>query len=812
MNPEYRPSRSEGDQEDLSQPKESLESLRAERDTAIRAAQDAVYNTTRLTRLLTILSEPAPLPVLLDRLLTTLSELFSADVVALLDPVGTGSFIPLAAVGLPEDLLNIKFYEDNRGYLSGCMETRSVIPISSARADPKIEPQLHAQEIETAVWVPVAGSSSPRGALLLARCNPTVFSNTDIALLTTMSYRIGLVLEQSQHSNQIEQVEQFSRKLNRYLNQQSICDEAVQNFHKLIGADATILCIIENETGDWLITRNGIDSIKDQDWKGFSTHCFSRKYFLSSDPLYIAIEELTENKSIQSVIRKLVAIPLLIGDMLKGIFYIVRFSNILFDPDALRIAQLFAAQTTSALENARLYQTAREEIVKRKQVEEVLENLAFQDGLTGLTNRAFFVEKLQASLNKSKINSESVALIFLDMDDFKVINDSLGHETGDEVLKVIAKRISSCLRANDTAARLGGDEFTVLIENIRSTEQVIAIANRLLFTLKDPIVISGRNLYVNCSMGIAISNPQESDSEELLHKADQAMYEAKNHGKSCYTIYDDNISHKALARLEFESDLKSGLQRKEFQIYYQPIFSLPDRRIVKVEALLRWNHPEKGLLSPFEIIPMAEETGHFMEIGNWVLQESCRQIKTWTTEYPDHGNLSLCMNLSAQQIQFDSLAESISHCLIYNDLDPSKIIFEITEEGMVRDSGTTLNKLLKIRNLGTRLAIDDFGVEYANMEFLKKIPLDVLKIDRSFIHGIGKDKRDEVIIKSMVQLGKAFNLEVIGEGIESEEQLVFLSKLGCDQGQGRFFAPPSPADVIETYFLQKNGADLTRNN
>ncbi|MBK9923907.1 MAG: EAL domain-containing protein [Anaerolineales bacterium] len=785
--------------------RETMESIRAERDTAIQAAQVAVFNTTRLTRLLTILSEPAPIQSLLDRLLETLSELFVADIVVILDPVGSGSFSPLATLGIPEDMLHYRFSEEKDGYVITTMETGRPILLPLAKTDPKIESHLHELDIETAVCIPIAGSNTVRGVLFLARCRSHPFDKNDVELLTTMSYRIGLVIEQAQRSIQIEQIEQISRKISHHLDQLAICVDAVQSFHPIIGADASVLAVLDVDKDDFVVDRDGVDSLKHSVWKELAGHYLQGQYFVDHEPLYIPPQMIPDgNKNIKT----LVATPIFISGQLKGLLFAVRFSTILFGPDALKIAKLYAGQISAALENARLYQEARQELKKRQQVEKTLENLAFQDTLTGLANRTFFIKKLQNVLAYSEDSLDTVALIFLDLDNFKIVNDSLGHEIGDSVLKSVAGRILTCLRTEDLAARLGGDEFTILIENLRSLDQITLIARRILNVFRAPILIESRELYLNCSIGIAISFPGENDPEDLLRKADLAMYEAKGKGKGCYAIYDANMNDRAIARLELESELRFALQHNELQVYYQPIFSLSGYQIVEIEALLRWNHPSRGLILPTDIIPLAEETGLIIDIGKWLLREASLQIHSWNQKYGYLSSFSLSVNLSARQLHSSELVKDVQDAISYSQIAPSSLVLEITESSLIQDSETTMSRLTALRDIGVRMALDDFGVGYASLNYLKRFPVDILKIDRSFVQGIVSDERDKAIVRNMIDLGKAFGLKVVGEGIETQEQAMELTEMGCNLGQGFLYSAPLSAKAFEERFLTKNKVAL----
>ena len=440
------------------------------------------------------------------------------------------------------------------------------------------------------------------------------------------------------------------------------------------------------------------------------------------------------------------------------------------------------------------------DITERENYEKELTKLAYRDPLTGLSNRAHFIKKLQQSLTRASAEDHLVAVIFFDLDNFKIVNDSLGHDWGDKVLQVAADRVRACLRREDVAARFGGDEFTILIEDVSGLAQIIPVAKRLINVLSEPMQLDDRDLVISCSMGIAINTLNQEGqptAEELLRKADLAMYSAKSNGKGCYSIFDSHLNAVAMERLELETDLRRALRQHELRVYYQPIVSLATGHIVEVEALVRWQHPQRGLVLPADMIPLAEETGLIAEIGQWVLEEAGRQVGIWQKFQSIHPPLRLSVNLSAWQFRHGTLLKDIETALYKSGLSPSDLTLEITEGSLIHDPANIATQLLALRNTGVRLAIDDFGTGYASLSFLKEFPFDTLKIGRSFVQGIVRDRRDKAIVKSMIELASAFDLDVIGEGIETENQATQLKSLGCNHGQGFLFAAPCSADDFE---------------
>jgi diguanylate cyclase (GGDEF)-like protein/PAS domain S-box-containing protein len=437
------------------------------------------------------------------------------------------------------------------------------------------------------------------------------------------------------------------------------------------------------------------------------------------------------------------------------------------------------------------------DITERKAFERDLQRLAFHDTLSGLPNRALFLDRLERALARADRYRRSIAVMFLDLDNFKVVNDSLGHEIGDQLLTAVARRLRECLREEDTAARLGGDELAVLLEEVVDEESVVEIARRISDTMTEPIVLNGRELFPTFSIGIALSTPGHDRPDTLLRNADLAMYRAKANGKARFQVFDPSMTISALERMEMETDLRHALDRDELRVVYQPIMSLGDGHISELEALVRWDHPTRGTISPTQFVPLAEETGLIVSIGQWVLEQACWQAHTWHLAHPTEPLIMISVNLSARQFLQSDLVEEVARVLWQSRLDPSTLKLEITETVLMRDIDGTVEKLWALKNLGVHLAIDDFGTGYSSLSYLKRFPVDTLKIDRSFVSGLGQDTNDTAIVRSVVALAKSLNLAVTGEGIETSEQLDQLQALGCDRGQGFLFAKPMEANAVD---------------
>ncbi|MDM9581685.1 MULTISPECIES: EAL domain-containing protein [unclassified Nostoc] len=432
------------------------------------------------------------------------------------------------------------------------------------------------------------------------------------------------------------------------------------------------------------------------------------------------------------------------------------------------------------------------EINERKQVEEQLRHNAFHDALTGLPNRAFFMESLKHTLQRAKRQKSYLfAVLFLDLDRFKVINDSLGHLKGDQFLIAIANRLEVCIRSTDIAARLGGDEFTILLDEIQNVSEAIKVAERIQQELTLPLELDGQEVFTTASIGIALSSTVDYDQpENLLRDADTAMYRAKALGKARYELFNQEMYTNALVRLQLENDLRRAIERQEFQLYYQPIVSLTNGRLIGFEALIRWQHPERGFVSPTDFIPLVEETGMIVELGYWTLYEACRQMQSWQVSHPTNSLEKISVNLSVKQFSQRDLIEQIGEILHSTGLDASSLMLEITESAIMENGDEANAALSEFRKMGIKLSIDDFGTGYSSLSRLHSFPISLLKIDRSFVSPIDGNGKNLEIIEIIITLAHKLGMDVTAEGVETKEQLAFLKKLNCEYGQGYFFSRP----------------------
>jgi diguanylate cyclase (GGDEF)-like protein/PAS domain S-box-containing protein len=444
-----------------------------------------------------------------------------------------------------------------------------------------------------------------------------------------------------------------------------------------------------------------------------------------------------------------------------------------------------------------------QDITERKQSEERLRYDAFHDPLTGLPNRALFTDHVKLTIARAQRHEDTrFSVLFCDLDRFKVINDSLGHMVGDQLLVEVARRLEGCLRQGDTVARVGGDEFTILVEDLTDEGEAVALAERIQREVSAAFNVGGREVFTTVSIGVAVGSGGYKDPEDILRDADTAMYRAKSLGKARHVVFDQSMHASAVNLLQIETDLRAALEKKQFFLLYQPIVSLDDFKLCGFEALLRWHHPERGLISPLDFVSIAEETGQIIAVGEWALHQACKQLRRWEREYGLPSPFFISVNLSCKQFNNPLMLEQVRGVLEKTGISPRQLKLEITESAVMDNMDSATEMLTQLRDLGVQLAIDDFGTGYSSLSYLHRFPINTLKIDRSFVTRMAENTENVEIVRSIVMLAQVLGMDVVAEGVETKEQLKILRDLKCEYGQGYYFSRPSNAADAEKIIIE----------
>jgi diguanylate cyclase (GGDEF)-like protein len=594
----------------------------------------------------------------------------------------------------------------------------------------------------------------------------------------------------------------MSSDLSRTMDPQQVGDRIVRHIAEVVDADQSGLCYWDRPT-DRLITMGsyrGDGGVEPLPWYPLADYPATRRVLETAIPLIVDAADPTadpnELEYLASIgMRSMAMVPMVASGTAVGTLEFMSSRSGVFGPHDLEIATMLAGEGAMALENARLYEQIRHQ--------------ALHDGLTGLANRLLFRDRVVNAIERSHgRDGRPFAILFIDLDDFKVLNDTLGHARGDDVLVATAGRVSDSLRPSDTAARLGGDEFAVLLDGVADEETALSIAIRLADTLREPLEVCDIVTTVAASIGIAMSGALGESADDMLRNADMAMYAAKRSSRGRAQVFQSVLRDDAVARTELAGSLRGVEARGELRLDYQPIVELASGAVVGLEALVRWQPPDRPLLMPDSFIDLAEQTGDIVPMGRWILREACRQVRDWQVRLglPD---LQASVNLSARQFQEHDLVETVRGVLAETELTPSSLILEITESGLMQRTTGTIGRLTELRALGIHLAIDDFGTGYSSLSYLERFPVDSLKIDRSFIAELTPGGERPAIARAIVELGRTLDLHVVAEGIEQAEQADWLIGLGCAFGQGYLYSRPLGPAATEA-FLAANASRRAR--
>jgi diguanylate cyclase (GGDEF)-like protein len=667
-----------------------------------------------------------------------------------------------------------------------------------------------------AVVAPIAGSRP--GHLLLARSGESGFSVDEVSMVRGMARVLELTVERlrmlaaerrraaenarllaslQERQRLLEQLSAIQRAITRRAPLQEILDTIATGARELLGDEVVGLRLRDPDDHQklLLVSSHGLREELARPLRRIPVHGAGVSGLATSrDELVV----------IQNYARSPDAIPVLAADELQAAMaapvhedgaVVGSLVVASYRPDRVyghadqEVLTAFAEHVSLAIADARLVDALEQ---------------AFHDSLTGLASRALFMDRLEHALVRAARDRGRLAVLFVDLDRFKNVNDSLGHGAGDALLVGVAERLRSCLRRGDTAARFGGDEFAVLLGDVGRTGQAVTVAERLIDTLRAPFTLHGTEVFVGASVGVAFNTEPGLAAETLVQNADLAMYAAKKHGKGRYEIFVPAMQASLRRNLELEAALRRSVDREEFVLHYQPIVRLDSGQVTGVEALVRWRHPRQGLIPPLEFIPLAEETGLILPIGRWVLREACRQAGAWNAGRAQP--LSVNVNLSARQLQQRDLPATVSAALRDGGLDPGCLVLEITESLLLADTEATVDMLRQLKALGVHLAIDDFGTGYSSLAYLRRFPVDILKVDKSFVDEAGNGAAAFALTRAIFQLGETLRLTTVAEGIEAADQLSELRGSACQLGQGHYFAKPLEGAEIEALLLS---ADVT---
>ncbi len=758
--------------------------LAADVREATAAAANAYRDTARLIRLLTVLSSPSAPDDLVSRALSVISEVFTADVVCVASVVD-GQLRVVSASGLAEDDPSFGF-----GWTAGAAARRASVerhPVAVVGLEPgdqNVPDSLAELDVRSAAFVPMSLEADADDELLmLYRTNADPFGGTDLYVLASVAQRIHVAVQDRERATAIERLAQTGHMLARHLDTDSLVDSATELLQRLTTSDsACIVAIRDGRVYRWaqrgraadLGAGDGRPVAELPSWDQVR----SGRAWTGTAP-----------RDAGSPPGSVLCVPVMRDDGPVALLYASRSRPRPFRREIIEIATIFASYVGAAMENATLYRELR--------------HRATRDSLTGLANRESAGQRLDDVLAHAS-STRRVGLLFCDLDGFKAVNDRLGHEAGDELLARVGDRLVRGLRGSDLLARFGGDEFVAVLGEVDSIDEVTEVGRRIVSGLREPFPLGDERVTVSASVGGVLGVPGRTTASTMLRDADAAMYVAKSRGPGAVEVFDEAASLRSLDRLSIRSELTHALDRGEFEVRYQPIVRLDTGRPVAFEALLRWTHPRRGPIPPDVFIPLAEETGLIVSIGEWVLGEACRQLAAWQ-RLPGWSDLFLSANLSAAQLWQTDVANDILSLMRTVGVDPSDVWLEVTERSHAGDDVTAATR--KLRAGGVHFALDDFGSSYSNLTYLKQFPAECLKIDASFIPGAAREGTDRSIVRAILAIADSLRLLVVAEGIERPAERAALLDLGCRLGQGYLFAPPLPEAAATRLLISATGLD-----